>query len=335
MLKKIKLIAETAWHHDGDYNFMMDLIDKIIHQTNVDIIKLHLTLDLDEYMTSDHPGYEFLKKRLFDEKQWASIISKIENSDKSLMLLFNDKKSIEFGMQFNPSFVEIHSVCLNDIHLLSKLKETISEKTVIFLGVGGSTLYEVENAISYLESENIVLMHGFQNYPTNYEDVNFSKIQKIINLFPEFEHGYADHTSWNEQNNVLITCLGAALGMNYIEKHVTTVPGEERTDWQASISFQQINEISANLKILERCFGDGKLKLNDGEIKYSIFGPNKKAAFLKRPIIQGEKLDINDIVFKRTSIKSEITQLDVINLTGKTAKCNLDANNIILKEKFE
>jgi len=122
MLKKIKLIAETAWHHDGDYNFMMDLIDKIIHQTNVDIIKLHLTLDLDEYMTSDHPGYEFLKKRLFDEKQWASIISKIENSDKSLMLLFKDKKSIEFGMQFKPFFVEINSLFLNINHFLLNLK---------------------------------------------------------------------------------------------------------------------------------------------------------------------------------------------------------------------
>ena len=33
------------------------------------------------------------------------------------MLLFNDKKSIEFGMKFDPEIVEIHSVCLNDIFI--------------------------------------------------------------------------------------------------------------------------------------------------------------------------------------------------------------------------
>ena len=76
----IKLIAETAWHHDGDYEFMCNLIEKTIHKTSADIIKLHISIDFEEYITTDHPGYDFLKERLFTEGQWEHIISKILDS---------------------------------------------------------------------------------------------------------------------------------------------------------------------------------------------------------------------------------------------------------------
>ena len=36
----VQLIAETAWHHDGDYAFFNDLIAAIC-KTDVDYIKLH------------------------------------------------------------------------------------------------------------------------------------------------------------------------------------------------------------------------------------------------------------------------------------------------------
>ena len=36
----IKLIAETAWHHQGDFMFMKKLVTEIA-KTNADIIKIH------------------------------------------------------------------------------------------------------------------------------------------------------------------------------------------------------------------------------------------------------------------------------------------------------
>ena len=49
-MKKIKLIAETAWHHDGDYVFMEKLINDILNKSMADIIKMHITLDFDEFI---------------------------------------------------------------------------------------------------------------------------------------------------------------------------------------------------------------------------------------------------------------------------------------------
>ena len=45
-MEKIKLIAETAWHHDGDFAFMQKLVNEILKKSKLDILKMHLTLDL-------------------------------------------------------------------------------------------------------------------------------------------------------------------------------------------------------------------------------------------------------------------------------------------------
>jgi N,N'-diacetyllegionaminate synthase len=286
----MKLIAETSWHHEGDYKFMQELTEKLINISRADIIKVHLTLNLDEYMDKNHKLYNTLSKWMLSQNEWVTIIDKIYKSKKKLMILFNDTDSIHFGMKYNPELVEIHSACLNDIHLLKALKSNIEKKTKVVVGIGGSTIYEIENTLNVLSHKNTILMFGFQNYPTHYEDINFKKIKKIMNLFPEFEYGYADHTECNEPNNILITLFGAALGMNYIEKHVTTKFGIERCDWNSAISIEMLNELSEKLKILKTCFGNGKLEFNEAEKKYSASGVMKKAAFARQDISSGKIL---------------------------------------------
>ena len=251
------------------------------------------------------------------------------------MLLYNDTKAINFGQKYNPELVEVHSVCLNDIKLLSHLKENINSKTAVVLGVGGTDLYEIENAIEVLGTDNVVLMHGFQNYPTKYEDINFSKIRKIMELYPSFKHGYADHTAWNHEQNILITMFGAALGVEYIEKHVTTTTGEGRTDWQAAISLAHFIEIQNKLEILSVANGNGLLKLNDGESTYSTFGAMKKAAIINRDILAGHEFSDDDFSFKRTGQSSDLSQLDVLAKKGKRIKTNLKKGHCLLIEDFE
>ena len=139
---------------------------------------MHITLDLDQYMDSKHDLYEKSKSMLFNKNQWKEIIKIVRDGKKELMLLLNDIEAINFGLSEKPEYVEIHSICLNDLFMLEYLKNNIKKQTNIVLGVGGSTVEEIKNAISYLNHEKIILMFGFQNYPTVYEDVNLNKIHQ-------------------------------------------------------------------------------------------------------------------------------------------------------------
>ncbi len=331
----MNLIAETAWHHDGDFVFLKELVLSILSKTEADYIKFHVTLDYDEYVHTDHPGYEWIKDRIFTKGQWAEIFNLVLKANKKLMLLFNDTEAIEFGMKFNPELVEIHSVCLNDNVLLEKLNSQTTQLTNIILGVGGCSLYEIENAINLFDTNKIVLMHGFQNYPTKYEDINFSKIRRLIQLYPQYDHGYADHTAWDNENNVLITLMGAALGMDYIEKHLTTVTGEGRTDWQAAISFEKFIEIQDKLNILSIANGNGLLELNEGERSYSTFGTMKKAAILNKDIPADNPIEINDFTFKRTGQNSDLSQLEVLLRVGQKSSKDLKKGHCLLIADFE
>ncbi len=63
-------------------------------------------------------------------------------------------------------------------------------------------------------------------YPVELNRAGMKILTMLMQAYPnvvsrkEMEHGYADHTAWNNENNILITLFGAAIGMDYLEKHI-------------------------------------------------------------------------------------------------------------------
>jgi len=324
-----KLIAETAWHHEGDYVFMKNLVTRICETSSADIVKLHITLDLDEYMSKDHDAYETLKSWMLSAKHWEELIGIVRNNGKELMLLLNDTKAIDFASKFNPEMIEIHSVCLNVPRLQRAVIENIDKKAKVVIGIGGCSLDEVKKAVQFFHEREIVLMFGFQNYPTKYENVNLGKIRKIQALYPGKKFGYADHTSWDEDNNELITLLVSANGMDFIEKHVTTDYGKERCDYSAAISIEQLNMLYKKIKLLENLYGDGSMLLNKAEEDYSKYGPMKMAAIAKHDLIKGSKLTMDDVHFCRTSQSTGISQIDLLQVIGNKLVEDVKINQVI------
>ena len=324
-----KLIAETACHHEGDYPFMKELVTRICETSNADIVKFHITLDLDEYMNKDHDDYKTVKSWMFGTERWEELIGIVRKNNKELMLLLNDTKAVEFATQFNPEMVEIHSVCLNVPRLQRAVFENIDSKTKVVIGIGGCSLDEINKAVQFFLNREIVLMFGFQNYPTKYEDVNLRKIRKIQSLYTEKKFGYADHTAWDEDNNELITLLVSANGMDFIEKHVTTEYGKERCDYSAAISIEQFNILHKKIKLLEKLYGNGSMQLNKAEENYSKYGPMKMAAIAKHNLVKGSKLTMGDIHFCRTSQSTDISQIDLLQVIGNKLVEDVKINQVI------
>lgn len=330
----MKLIAETAWHHEGNFLFMKKLVSDIINKTNADIVKMHITLDFDEYMDSSHELYKKLKSMLFHKDQWNELISMVKESGKELMLIPNDSKAIEFAANYNPQFIELHSVWLNVPHLQNQILNRFNSEIKIVIGVGGCTLQEIESAIKIFKKMKIILMFGFQNYPTKYEDVNLSKIRKIQSLYPDKLFGYADHTGWNETSNELITLLVASNNMDFVEKHVTNAVGQERIDSSAAISIEMFNSLSNKIKLFNKIKGNGLIDLNNGEKSYSTYGPMKMAALVNSDLNAGDIFSIKDIFFKRTKKTTDLSQVDIINLVGRKLVKKISKNEILNSSHF-
>lgn len=322
----MKLIAETAWHHEGDFNFLWNLALEI-KKSKADLAKFHLTLDLDEYIDNSHSLYENYHKWKISESDWQKVLEVFDSSE--LMLLCNDTKSIEFAMKFNPSIIEIHAVCMNDLHMLDCLKKNVSSNTKIALGISGNNLDEIDFAINYLNHPNIILMYGFQNYPTKFVNINFNKLKRIIQLYPNAEFGYADHCGFDEEFNELITLTGASLGVAFIEKHVTTDIGVPRLDYEATISFDMLNQLHDKMQIIFQSFGNGNFQFNEGEENYARLGTLKKVPILKRDIKKGDILLKNNLEFKRAKTTYNYSTYSILKHIGKKINKNIKAGSFI------
>ncbi len=297
---------------------------------SLDGIKFHLLLKLESYMQERHPLFNDLKKWLFTEEQWSQTIDYAINKGLEVVTLCNDVESVEFVRKKGKGIVgiELHAISLNDYFLL---EEASKFSGVIILGVGGSMLDEVSYAVNFLKSKgknDILLMYGFQSFPTDYSKINLSKMGKIKEMF-NLPVGYADHTSYDDKNNEIISVMAAAIGFNILEKHYTPDLGKERIDYQAAVSRKQMIKIKELLKLALIVHGDESLEMSKDEQDYGKTGPMKKAIVAKGDIMKDEKLSLDNLWFKRTKEESNVKQSQFQELLRLKAKRNINDGDVI------
>jgi sialic acid synthase SpsE len=323
-------IAETAFHHEGSSQFLKDLIYEL-KDVEINAIKLHLLFDLNDYIIPTHPANEILDRISIKIEEWESVFQLIKSVGKEIVVLCNDVKSLQFVNQVQGKYpisaIELHSTGLNDIYLL---EESLNFEKTIILGIGGSTFDEIQYAVDFLNSKgkfDIILMHGFQNYPTNYEDINFKRINLIKNAF-DLPIGYADHTDPNDEKNIFISTLPIMLGVNVIEKHVTNKFGENRIDAQAAVSIDTMKKIVELGNSIFETIGSKTVRFSEEELNYGNTGPMKKALVARKEIKSGETITKECIAFKRTLDSSPLQQKDYNKILGSIAVKDIGENEI-------
>nr|WP_245405015.1 N-acetylneuraminate synthase family protein [Chryseobacterium sp. SSA4.19] len=315
----------------------MNLV-KDISCLEINAVKFHLLFDLEDYIIKNHPAEEVLRKISIPEQSWFQVFDYMKETGKKIVLLCNDLKSLKFvnsiQNQYPIDAVELHSTGLNDIFLL---EEAANFKKDIILGVGGSTFDEVKFAVDFLKAQkqnNIVLMHGFQSYPTNYNDINFKRIEMLSNAFG-LPIGYADHTDPKDSNNEVISVLPVMNGVKILEKHVTNKFSEQRIDAQAAVSIETMGNIIRLANTLNQSLGSDNLNFSEAELNYGNTGPMKKALVARKPIKKGEIITKEDIAFKRTTASSPLLQKDIYKILGNIALEDIAQDTLLTNMNVE
>lgn len=324
------LIAECAYSHMGDIKYLKKSIKKLSEIRCVNAVKFHVLSDIKTYMLPDHDLYEKIQNWLFSENEWRDIIDYAVISDLDVIVLADDLGSLPFLklLENKLTAIEIHACSLNDIKMLQKTAEF---NIPVILGIGGSTIEEITFATDFLKRKgktDIILMYGFQNFPTKYEYINLRKMQKIKELF-NLPIGYADHTSWDNENQELTTLAGFLLGANIIEKHFVLEKGKKRIDFEAAVGPKDFQVLRKKIDILKSVLGSGEMELNKYEKEYGKIGPIKKAVVADKIIEKDEKISLENIAFRRTGNESDVMQKEIVNLVGRKAKDRIKKDDLI------
>ena len=308
------IYAETAFHHEGDKGYLIQLIDEA-KKAGVDGVKFQVLINLNEFMSSTHTAFEQAKNWILTIEEWKEIFKYTKTLGLDIILMPLDTRAFELSKLFDVKHIEIHSVSFKDKKLLAKLDENTIP---LILGIGGRTLEEIDNAVKKYKNRDITLMVGFQSYPSELEDIKLGRIKELLTMYPNCTIGYADHSSYNNEMAISSNEYAYVLGARTFEKHIALEEGKERIDFQSAVGVEKILSIKTKLDFLDRVLSideNSLFVMNEKEVNYRN---RQKLPVAKIDLDIEHIITEDDIELKMLDSEKCIDDLDL--LIGKPLK---------------
>lgn len=322
------LYAETAFHHEGDKEYLLKLVDEAKRSGALGV-KFQVLIELNEFMSSKHSAYHEAKSWILGYEDWREVFAYTRNLDLDIILMPLDVKAFTLVEEFEIKYLEIHSVSFKDKKLLSKLKDT---NVPLIFGIGGRTIEEIDTIVKQYNDREMILMVGFQSYPSDLKDIKLERISALKKLYPECQIGYADHSSYESEMTITSNEYAYILGARVFEKHIALEEGKERIDYQSAVSAKKINLIKKRLDYLQSIlnFNSEELfKMNEKEITYRN---RQKVPVAKRKISAGETISPELLELKMTSQEDNIESQDEI--VGKKTYKDIEKDSVFTLKDF-
>lgn len=327
MAEPLYIYTETAFHHEGNYDFMISLIDES-KKAGVNGVKFQVLMDLDNLTSSKHTAYPTLKQYVFTAAQWLKIIEYAQGIGLDVIMMPLDIESLVLLNTIKkPKYLEIHPVCFYDQNLISEMKKT---NVPIIVGVGGRTEDEIQEITKRLGSQLEVLMVGFQSFPSKLEDVKLKKIQSLKAKYPALSIGYADHSSYSDDFSITSNEYALLFGAKIFEKHITINEGVERVDYVSALNGDRLKHLVSKLHFLnDNILTVSEEQLNLMDEPELIYRNRQKVFVAKTDLKKNHTITKEDVVMKMINKEGGFSQVN--ELIGAQLSENVEKDDVITK----
>lgn len=321
---KIFIIAEIANAHEGDFSHLKQLVEEC-SKLKIDAIKFQI-FKANELLETSHEKFSLFKQLEFSNKQWKEIIHFAKNKKLKIFADIFGVQSMKLADKLGVHGFKIHSSEINNPKLLKLMS---SNNKPILLSTAGSFLYEIDEVLKILQNEKreIILMHGFQGYPTQISDLNLIKILELKKRY-KLDVGLMDHVDGDSELSLTIPLLGVSLGAKIIEKHITLDRSKKGIDYYSSLNPNEFKKLISLIQTSKKSLGENHDELVANEMKYRF--EHKKNSLAKKDISKGDSLNIESFEFKRT--KSKVDSLPFFEINGKNSVKNIKKSEILTRK---
>ena len=138
------------------------------------------------------------------------------------------------------------------------VKQILTLNLPILLGVGGLDDQQVHDAVSMVKnhSHEVILMYGYQGFPTNESDTTLSRIQYLKDKYG-YRVGFADHVDAESDLATKMPCYAAFAGAEIIEKHITLDRKARGYDYYSSLHMKEFSYMVKELERVDKILGNG------------------------------------------------------------------------------
>jgi len=309
----VYIIAEIASSHEGE-PALADRLVELAASTGADAVKLQL-FRRDMLMSRYHPKYDAFGQIEIAPAAWAEILSTAATRDVDIVIEAYDPASLELAE--STGVVTGYKIPNSDIGNSEFLRQFAACGKRLFLGVGGATLPEIQSATDALVAAgatDIVLLHGFQSYPTPIGDSHLARLQTFAQVFG-LPTGYADHVDAEDRELArILPAMALAAGATVIEKHLTDDRSRRGRDYYSALNPDEFTEFVALMRKLAAAVGEGEVRLSVEEAAYRHM--MKRQAVARTSLVAGTQLPPEAVVYKRIG-RPGLTPEDVVRFIGR------------------
>lgn len=326
--QEVFIIAEIANAHEGNIDKMLLLI-KAAAESKVNAVKFQ-KYTAEELYTEDHPRFNHFKKMEFTTDQWKKIIDYARALGLLVLADVFGVESANLMMKIGVDGFKVHSSDLLNFPLLDFLKHS---RLPVLLSCGGSTKIEIAKALSQLQSEgkmSIVLMHGFQAFPTQIEHTELAAIRDLAESF-QLPVGFADHIDGEDPMALHLPLMAVASGSALIEKHITLDRAEKGIDYFSSLNPNEFSELVTLIRKAQSAIGSGKFLSHQDEFEYRK--KMKKGLVLTKDCKAGDVIENNIVSFNR--VESNVNPVGYDFAIGRKITADLPKGSVLRVNDLE
>jgi N-acetylneuraminate synthase len=264
----VYVIAEIGINHNGSVDIAKKMIDGAVF-AGCDAVKFQkrtpeLCVPRDQWeIERDTPWgrmsyIQYRHKMEFSRQQYEELVDYCIQKKIDWLASCWDDNSVNFIEQFNPVVYKIASASITDKDLMEKHR---SLNKPVIMSTGMSTDIEIDEAISILGKEQLLIAHSTSAYPCKPEELNLHVIGTFRNKYPLNPIGYSGH-----ETGLTPTWAAVALGANFVERHITLDRAMWGTDQAASVEIVGLIRLVSNIRDIEKSLGDGIKKVYESEM---------------------------------------------------------------------
>ncbi|NWO02286.1 MAG: N-acetylneuraminate synthase [Idiomarinaceae bacterium] len=354
------IIAEAGVNHSGDAQLARDLV-AAAHKAGADIVKFQ-TFKAKNLVTEKATQANYQKKNMGKEESQLAMLQRLELSyelhyelvdycnklgieflstafdDESLNFLVNDlglkRLKVPSGEITNAPFLLAHARTQCDLVVstgMATLAEIETALAIIAFGYLDKTTEKpapTDFEAAYASSEGlrvlqdkVTILHCTTEYPAPFNEINLNAMDTIHQAF-KLPVGYSDHS-----DGIIIPIAAAAKGASVIEKHFTLDRNLEGPDHKASLEPEQLKQMVASIRTVEKALGDGIKRPTKSEINNKPIA--RRSLVAAHRLKAGQVITKDDIAVKRPG--GGLSPVYYWHIQGKICKQNYEVGELIFE----
>jgi N,N'-diacetyllegionaminate synthase len=331
---QVEIIAELAQGFEGKPE-QARLLMKAAAAAGADAAKYQLVY-ADELATPDYKYYDLFRTLEMADEVWAGLAKYAAELGIRLYVDIFGARSLRLADQIGVRIVKLHGTDISNIAFLEQVARSAVPK--VLLGAGGAHVSELERAVEILAGKEVLVLLGFQGYPTPNETNQIQRVRLLVERFAKRTSigiGFADHAPPEDPLRYALAGTAIGAGARVIEKHLTLGKVMKLEDHESALNPDEFAEFCRVVRGCAQAFGSSS-SAEDFGMSESEQGYRK---MIRRHVVTGRDLQAGtrlapaDLVLKRTSADPVLTALEAAY--GKTLKRAVKANSPILPTDVE